>query len=53
LKAIQTKNGEEAKKALKLFMSEIDKAAQKGVVHVKRAARRISRLSKQISALGK
>jgi small subunit ribosomal protein S20 len=53
LKAIQTKNVEEAKKALKLFMTEADKAAQKGVVHVKRAARRIGRLSKQVSALAK
>lgn len=53
LKAIQTKNVDEAKKALKVFMSEADRAAQKGIVHVKRAARRISRLSKQVAALAK
>lgn len=53
LKAIQTKNVDEAKKALQVFMSEADRAAQKGIVHFKRAARRISRLSKQVAALAK
>lgn len=51
LAAIQKKDVNEAKKALVVFMSSIDKAAQKGAVHVRRAARRIGRLSKQIAAL--
>src|ERR1700678_2017552 len=38
LAAIQKKDLGEAKKALVIFMSTIDKAAQKGAVHVRRAA---------------
>ncbi len=49
--AIQKKDVNEAKKALVVFMSTIDKAAQKGAVHVRRAARRISSLSRQIAHL--
>ncbi len=51
LAAITKKDVTEAKKALVLFMSTIDKAAQKGAVHVRRAARRISSLSRQIAHL--
>jgi small subunit ribosomal protein S20 len=51
LAAIQKKDVNEAKKALVIFMSTIDKAAQKGAVHVRRAARRISSLSRQIAHL--
>lgn len=47
--AIQNKDTKVAKDALVEFMSQIDKAAQKGAVHVKRAARRISSLSKQVA----
>ena len=53
LAAIKSGKKEDAAEALKLFMSNVDRAAQKGVVHVKRAARRIGRLSKQVSALTK
>jgi small subunit ribosomal protein S20 len=49
--AIQKKDVNEAKKALVVFMSAIDKAAQRGAVHVRRAARRISSLSKQVAHL--
>jgi small subunit ribosomal protein S20 len=49
--AIQKKDLKGAKDALVEFMSQIDKAAQKGAVHVKRAARRISSLSKQVASL--
>lgn len=51
LVAIQKKDPKIAKDALVEFMSQIDKAAQKGAVHVKRAARRISSLSKQVAGL--
>lgn len=51
--AIKSGKADDAKKALQAFMSTMDKAAQKGVVHIKRASRRVSRLSKQVSALGK
>lgn len=37
--------------ALVAFMSEIDKAAQKGIIHFNRAARRISSLSRQVSQM--
>jgi small subunit ribosomal protein S20 len=53
LSAIQKKDAAEAKKALVDFMSTVDRAAQKGAVHVKRAARRIGRLSAQISSFAK
>lgn len=49
--AIQKKDAKLAKDALVEFMSNMDKAAQKGAVQVKRAARRISSLSKQIANL--
>jgi len=49
--AIQKKDTKLATKALVDFMSQIDKAAQKGAVHAKRAARRIGRLSKQVAGL--
>jgi small subunit ribosomal protein S20 len=49
--AIQKKDAKLAKDALVQFMSNVDKAAQKGAVHFKRAARRISSLSRQIAGL--
>ena len=51
LSAIKEGSTKAAHSALVLFMSEIDRAAQKGVVHFNRAARRISSLSKQIAAM--
>jgi small subunit ribosomal protein S20 len=49
--AIKGKDSKAAQAALVSFMSEIDKAAQKGVVHFKRAARRVSSLSRQVATL--
>ncbi|MEK6555510.1 MAG: 30S ribosomal protein S20 [Bdellovibrionota bacterium] len=51
LAAIKSGKSDDAKEALKAFMSTVDRAAQKGVVHVKRAARRVGRLSKQVAAV--
>jgi small subunit ribosomal protein S20 len=49
--AIETKNKEDAKVALASAISALDKAATKGVVHVKAAARTVSRLSAQVHKL--
>lgn len=49
--SIAAKKKKESEELLITFMSKIDKAAQKGVVHRKAASRSISRLSKQVSAL--
>lgn len=38
-----------AQEALKAYMSKAQKAATKGVIHAKTAARKLSRLSKQAS----
>ena len=51
LTAISKKDAKLAREALVEFMKNIDKAAQKGAVHVKRAARRISRISKQVAQI--
>ncbi len=53
LSAIKDGDAKAAQTALVSYMSDIDKAAQKGVIHFKRAARRVSRLSTQIASLGK
>jgi len=53
LKAIEAKKVDEAQSLLREFTSVVSKAAQKGVVHSKKAARRIGRLAQQISALSK
>ena len=50
-KTIAAKQKDEAGKALIEFSSTIDKAAQKGRMPVRTAARKISRLSKAISAI--
>lgn len=49
--AITDKKAGEAESALKLFVSKMDKAAQKGVYHSKTAARKISRLASQVNTL--
>jgi small subunit ribosomal protein S20 len=51
--AIAAKDAKSAQDFLKNFSSKIDKAASKGVVHAKTAARKISRISAQVSALTK
>jgi small subunit ribosomal protein S20 len=49
--AIENKSVEEAQKALQEAIPLVDKAASKGSLHHRTAARKISRLSKQVHAL--
>ena len=49
--AIESGNLEEARAATLTAISSLDKAAEKGVVHRKNAARRKSRLMKRLAAL--
>lgn len=49
--AIQAQNKEEAQKALLAATSTLDKIAGKGVIHWKKAARKVSRLAKAVNAL--
>ncbi len=49
--AIEAKDRELAQTALRDATSILDKAASKGVIHWKNAARRISRLSSQVNKL--
>ena len=51
--ALAGKDKAGAEKALKEAISEIDKAASKGVVHPKAASRTISRLAAQVHKLAK
>ncbi len=51
--AIEAKNTGDATAALKVAIVQLDKAATKGVLHVKAASRTISRLSAQVHALAK
>ena len=50
--ALDNKSLEEAQAALQQAIPVIDKAASKGSLHHRAAARKISRLSKQVHALG-
>ncbi len=50
--AIQAKDTEAAGQALVKATSVLDKAATKGSIHWKQAARKISRLSKAVNSLG-
>jgi small subunit ribosomal protein S20 len=49
--AVQSKSVEQAQAALNDAVPVIDKAASKGTLHRRTAARKISRLSKQVHAL--
>jgi len=49
--AIQAKNKEQAQQALQRANSVLDRAASKGVIHRRKATRRISRLSRKVNAL--
>ncbi len=46
----QTINAEDAEAAVRAAVSELDRAAKKGVIHKNNAARRKSRLMKQLNA---
>jgi small subunit ribosomal protein S20 len=50
---IERAEAETAGKLLPAVIKTIDKAVTKGVIHRNSASRRISRLSKQVAALGK
>ena len=49
--AIEAKDKKTAEAALKLAVSALDKAAGKGVIHVKAASRTVSRLASQVHKL--
>ena len=53
-KVVQSAAGDKSKEAavveLKTAQSEIDKAAKKGVIHRRTAARKVSRLSKLVNS---
>ena len=49
--AIDSGDGAAAKDLLPLAVASIQKVAQKGIIHKKNAARRVSRLSKAVNAL--
>lgn len=51
--AIESGNSEDAQAAVMKAISQLDHAAQKGVLHKNNAARRKSRLMKRLSALTK
>ena len=50
--AIQAGNKAEAEEALKVAISEISKAANKGIYHKNTAARKISRLTVAVNKIG-
>ena len=49
--AIETGDAAAAKNLLPLAVASIQRVAQKGIIHKKNAARRVSRLSKAVNAL--
>ena len=51
--AIESGNGEESQAAVLQAISELDRAATKGVIHKNNAARRKSRLMKRLAAVAK
>jgi small subunit ribosomal protein S20 len=51
--ALEAKDKEKAAAALKSAVVALDKAASKGVIHVKASSRTVSRLSAQVHALKK
>ena len=51
--ALESKDTAKAAEALKVAVVALDKAASKGVVHVKSAARQVGRLSAQVHKLQK
>ncbi len=49
--AVEKKDAKIAVDALKGFVSAFDKAASKGVIHAKKAARKVSRLSQLVNSI--
>ena len=52
LSAFETKDQEGSKAALSIVVPAIARASSKGVLHKKTAARKISRLTRKVNALG-
>jgi len=52
LKATESKNFEEAQKALVRAIPAIQKASSRKIIHKKTAARKISKLTKKVNSLG-
>lgn len=52
-KLIAAKKSEDAKQAIALLVSKIDKAASKGIIKPNTASRKISRLMTKLSSLSK
>ena len=50
---VSSKKTDEAKTILKTLISQIDKAASKGIIHKNAASRKISRLTKRLTLAGK
>lgn len=50
---IAAKKADDARSALKIFLSKLDKAASKGIIHKNAASRKSSRLMKRVSGLSK
>lgn len=50
-RAVEAGQSEEAVRALQKANSVLDKAASKGVIHWRKAARKIARLNKQVNRL--
>ncbi len=46
----ETGKGEEAREALRQAMSALHRAARKGMIHTRNAARRIARLARRVAA---
>jgi len=51
LTSVEANEPEEARENLRTIIPEIDKAASKGIIHHRTAARRISRLTKRVNKL--
>jgi len=51
--AVETGKADEAKASLRNAITELDKAASKGVLHRNNAARRVSRLSRLVNEKAK
>ena len=49
--SVEDKKIDEAQENLKTIIPEIDKAASKGIIHHRKAARQISRLTKRVNKL--
>ena len=48
---ISSNKADEAKELIQMVMSKLDKAVSKGVIHKKKASRKISRLARQVNQL--